>query len=180
MVESLTSVIIAAWLKEIDSIKSRCDKAIEQLSDEQLHARIHPDINPISTLIRHISGNLTSRFTDFLTTDGEKPSRNREEEFAHRVEPRAELLKPWNASWALFRATVAALTEEDLDRAVTIRGETHTVPRAIERSIGHTSYHCGQMLMLARITKGDNWNWITIKPGESAQYTNSLRAKHGQ
>jgi len=178
MVERLSTIIIAAWLSELDSLKQRCDKAISQLTDDQLHTRVHPRINPITVIMRHMAGSMMSRFTDFLTTDGEKSTRNRDDEFREFREPREQGLQRWNQAWALVRSAIISLAEDDLDRSVTIRAEHHSVPKAIERAISHYAYHTGQILMLARLAAGDKWEWVTIAPGQSAAFNAEMNNQH--
>src|SRR5262249_4920243 len=118
----------------------------------------------------HLAGNLASRWTDFLTSDGDKPWRDRDAEFVIGPDDtRARLLDAWEAGWAVLFQTLSGLTEADLTRRVTIRGEGHTVLQAIDRSLPHAAYHTGQIVYLARLLKTDGWQWLTIPPGQSQQ-----------
>ena len=117
-----------------------------------------------------MGGNLLSRWTDFLTTDGEKPSRNRESEFEDWPGDRESLLTYFDDGWSLWRKSIETLTNADVSKTVTIRGEPHTVPLAIERSLTHTAYHVGQIMLIARSVHDGDWNWLTIRPGGSQQH----------
>jgi hypothetical protein len=118
----------------------------------------------------HLSGNLKSRFTDFLAADGEKPWRNREEEFSARTVTRAELLEKWNDGWDVLLATLRELSDEDLNRTITIRGQPLAVHEALNRSLAHASYHVGQMVYVAHVVCGADWRYLSIAPGGSAAY----------
>ena len=155
--------------------KALGEGTLAQLGDEDLSREGPNGGNSIAVIVWHLSGNLTSRFTDFLTTDGEKPWRRRDEEFDVRAVTRDELLDKWNTGWrALFQA-LADLTDAHLDRRVTIRGQTLPVHDALHRSLAHTSYHVGQMVYLAKIFRGDEWKSLSIPRGASEAYNQRLR-----
>jgi hypothetical protein len=156
--------------------KRMADRAVEQVPDEKLQVALDAHTNSIAVIMKHIAGNLISRWTDFLTTDGEKPSRNRDNEFVDTFGSRAELLAFWERGWSCLITAVGALTPDDLGKTVFIRGEPHSVPLALERSLGHTCYHIGQIVQVARIHAGDRWNTLTIPRGGSDQFN---RAKWG-
>jgi hypothetical protein len=120
--------------------------------------------------MKHVAGNLASRWTDFLTTDGEKPWRNRDDEFVASFGSRVELLELWERGWACLLKTLKCLKPEDLEKTVMIRGEPHSVPLALERSLGHTCYHVGQIVQVARIHAGEKWSTLTIPRGGSEQF----------
>ena len=128
------------------------------------------DGNSMAVLIQHIAGNFASRFTDFLTTDGEKPWRDREAEFTARPGTRDELRKRWETGWETLEAALRSLSDDDLGRSVTIRGQPLSVREALHRSLAHASYHVGQMVMLGRSLRGDQWRFLSIPPGMSAEY----------
>jgi hypothetical protein len=128
--------------------------------------------------VLHLSGNLSSRWTDFLTSDGEKPLRNRDREFVDARVSRSELLAAWEMAWKELFATLAALSAEDVARTVQIRGEAHSVPLAIQRSLAHTSYHVGQIIQLARHWAGDAWTTLTIPRGGSAAHNAAAWGNH--
>ena len=146
------------------------ERALAQTPDAALNAVSAPDGNAPAMIVRHLSGNFASRFTDFLTSDGEKPWRDREQEFAERTYERAEVDAMWAAGWEVVERTLAGLTDADLARVVTIRGEQWSVHAALCRSLAHAAYHIGQLVLLARQTADAPWRWISIPKGESAAY----------
>lgn len=158
----------AAWLaattETIASYRRMIDALVAQLSDEELHRRPADDMNSVAILLRHLGGNLQSRWTDFLSTDGEKSTRNRDEEFADWKGDRASLVAYFDEGWQALTATINSLDDSDLEKAVLIRGESHSVPLAILRAITHISYHVGQMAMVARTVHEGEWKWLTIAP----------------
>ena len=151
------------------------DAAVEQLSDEQFFARPLPGMNSVATILRHLGGNLQSRWTDFLTEDGEKPDRDRDQEFADWTDTREALNDYFDQGWQRMSSTLDSLTPKDCECIVRIRGEEHTVPQAIQRSLTHISYHVGQLMLIARLAHGDDssWRWLTIRPGGSGQHNES-------
>jgi hypothetical protein len=154
--------------------KGWADKAISQLPDDKLHAALDANTNCIAVIMKHVTGNLLSRWTDFLTTDGEKPWRNRDDEFVDTFTSRAELLAYWERGWQQLLDTLGSLTPDDLCRKVTIRGEPHSVPLAIQRSLSHCGYHVGQIVLIARILAGENWETITIPRGGSQAFNQAV------
>lgn len=139
------------------------EKAIAQVDDGALHAASDAEANSIAIIVKHMAGNMRSRWTDFLTTDGEKPDRDRDSEFVVGPEiSRAELMRSWQEGWALLFRTLEALAPEDLERTVLIRGEPHTVMRAIQRQVAHYAYHVGQIVLLARQARGTEWESLSI------------------
>jgi len=161
---------VAAILNAFEANKRLADRAVEQVPDDKLHSTLDPNTNSIAVIMRHVAGNLTSRFTDFLTADGEKPWRNRDGEFVETSAGRADLLADWERGWACLLTAVRGLRPEDLARTVTIRGEPHSVPLALARSLGHTCYHVGQIVQVARVHAGDAWTTLTIPRGGSEQF----------
>jgi hypothetical protein len=157
-------------LSEFRKTKSMAERAMTQLSDDQLFTRINPRQNSIAAIVRHLSGNMLSRFTDFLTTDGEKPWRHRESEFDDAVVPRAELMQIWERGWRCLFGAVEPLTDADLSRVVTIRTEPHTVFQAINRQTAHYAYHVGQILLIAKHLRDDGWQYLTIAPGQTERF----------
>jgi hypothetical protein len=157
--------------------KGWADKAVAQLPDDRLHVALDPNTNCVAVIMKHVAGNLLSRWTDFLTTDGEKPWRNRDDEFVDSFARRAELLDYWEQGWNRLCETLAALTPSDLGKTVLIRGQAHSVPLAIHRSLAHCGYHVGQIIMIARILAGDKWQTITIPRGGSATYNQTVWSK---
>jgi uncharacterized damage-inducible protein DinB len=148
--------------------KSAADKALAQIDDATFYRTPGEHSNSIAAIVKHVGGNLTSRFTDFLTADGEKPWRDRDAEFVIRPDDsRAKLLEGWERGWNALISSLQELRDDDLARTVRIRGEAHTVLQAINRSLAHTSYHVGQIVYLARLMTNADWTWITIPPGGS-------------
>ena len=150
--------------------KQLAEDAMAQLEEGSLAAPGPNGGNSIATICWHMSGNLASRFTDFLDSDGEKPWRRREEEFFARQVTRAELLAKWAHGWDILFAVLGRLTDADLTRTVTIRQQPLRVDEALHRSLAHTSYHVGQIVYLAKAMKGKDWRYLSIPPGQSAAY----------
>ncbi|MGA2919686.1 MAG: DUF1572 family protein [Candidatus Sulfotelmatobacter sp.] len=151
--------------------KRLADAAIAQLKDEELFVRLDPESNSVAILIKHVAGNMRSRFTDFLATDGEKPDRFRDREFElNTATSRAEVLRWWEEGWAQVFRALDALKPEDVMRAVTIRGEPHTVIQAINRQIAHYGGHIGQIIFLAKHLRSDEWKTLSIPRGKSEDY----------
>jgi hypothetical protein len=157
--------------------KGWADKAIAQLPDDKLHVALDPNTNSIAVIMKHVAGNLLSRWTDFLTADGEKPWRNRDNEFTDTLANRNELIAYWDSGWQRVFESLQALSADDLTKTVTIRGETHSVPLAMQRSLAHSGYHVGQIVMIARILAGDHWTTITIPRGASATFNQKVWGK---
>jgi Protein of unknown function (DUF1572) len=166
----LATAFLDGALATFRANKGWADKAIAQVADDRLHVALDANTNSIAVIAKHVAGNLRSRWTDFLTSDGEKPWRNRDEEFVDRYASRDELVADWNSGWQTLFDALSALTPADLLKAVTIRGESHSVPLALQRSLAHTSYHVGQIIQIARILAGDQWTTITIPRGQSANF----------
>lgn len=168
--------ISAAYLRDIvqtyRNYKALGEKAIAQVQrDDDLHAQLDPDSNSIAIIIKHLTGNLRSRFRDFLTADGEKPDRRRDEEFEmpERVS-REELLRWWEEAWAVTLGTLEALKPEDIGRTIRIRGEAFLAIEALNRNATHTAYHVGQIVYLARHFAAPGWKSLSIPKGQSAAF----------
>ena len=146
------------------------ERALGQMPDSGLNHISAPDGNSPAMLVRHLSGNLVSRFTDFLSSDGEKPWRDREQEFTERPYTRAEMDRLWADGWHALETTLATLTSADLARTVTIRGEPWSVHAALARSLAHAAYHVGQLVLLARQSATAEWQSLSIPKGRSAAY----------
>lgn len=173
--ELLASITNAYW-----GNKRLADAAVAQLPDEKLHIALDPHTNSIAVIMKHVGGNLRSRWTDFLTTDGEKPWRDRDQEFVDQFQSRQEILDHWEEGWLTLKRTLNKLQPEDLTKTVYIRGEPHSVPLALSRSLGHTSYHVGQIVQLARHLSGEDWNTLTIPKGGSIQYNQANWTQPGK
>ncbi len=155
-------------LSQLRKLKELADKALAQIGDDDLFRVLDPESNSLALIMKHMAGNMRSRWTDFLTSDGEKPDRNRDAEFDIDADDSAQAVKAaWEAGWALALGTVASLTPEDLDRTIRIRGEAHTVTQAIYRQITHYAGHTGQIVLLAKHYAGPRWRALTIPRGQS-------------
>ena len=159
--------LVASIEGEYRRYKTLGENAVNQLPDAQL-ADAAGSSNSIAIIVWHLAGNLTSRFTDFLTSDGEKPWRDRDSEFLARQLTRAELQAKWEDGWRVLFAALSALTDADLAKTVTIRGQPHTVAEALHRSLAHASYHVGQIVFVAKALRGADWRYLSIPPGRSA------------
>ena len=150
--------------------KALAEAAIDQLSDAELSADGASADNSVAVICWHVSGNLQSRFTDFLTADGEKPWRQREEEFRRRSVGATELRDKWEAGWKVLLDTLDKLSDADLTKTITIRNQPLRVDQALHRSLAHTSYHVGQIVYVAKSFRGKDWKYLSIPPGQSASY----------
>lgn len=157
--------------------KALADAALAQVPDARLSEPGPSGGNSLAIICWHVSGNLRSRFTDFLTSDGEKPWRQRDEEFAAREVSRAALRAKWDQGWDVLFATLGTLTDADLTTTVVIRGQPMAVHEALHRSLAHTSYHVGQVVYLAHAICGDAWRYLSIAPGGSAAYNADPRVE---
>ena len=151
-------------------------RAIEQCPDHGLFATVDPESNSIATIVKHMAGNMRSRWTDFLTTDGEKPDRNRDTEFEDPPQTRVGLLALWEAGWKICLDALDALSDEDLARTIPIRTEPHSVTQAINRQIGHYSYHVGQIVYLAKHFSAEKWQPLTIPKRKSSDFNARVAA----
>lgn len=154
--------------------KTLAERALEQVSDDQLFTVLDDETNSLAMIVQHIAGNLRSRWTDFLTADGEKPDRDRDGEFENVLSSRADLLANWNEGWNCLFTALGSLSEADLTRPVTIRTEPHSVMQAINRTLIHYSYHCGQIVFLAKHLQHRNWKSLSIPRGGSRQYNQRI------
>ena len=153
--------------------KNLGEKAIAQIEkDEDLNHQLNEESNSIALIVKHLSGNMLSRFTNFLTEDGEKSWRNRDQEFEKGYNSRAELLSAWESGWACVFNAIEPLQEADLERTVYIRNEGHTVMEAINRQIAHYAYHVGQIVFLAKVLKGEGWQTLSIAKNKSQNFNN--------
>jgi len=161
------SELLTDALHELRKQKSMAERAMGELDDADFFRRPGEQVNPIANIVKHIAGNLRSRWTDFLTTDGEKPNRDRDSEFVIKADDsRSNLMSAWERGWSILFESVTSLREEDLQRIVAIRGEQQTAQQALLRAALHIAYHTGQILYLVRLFKPDS-TWLTIPPGQS-------------
>ena len=163
-------MVIESIKSEYQRYKSLAETAISQVKDDHLHKVLGEDANSIAVVVKHISGNLKSRLTNFLTEDGEKSWRNRDEEFEERFENRTDLLKSWDESWRILFDQINSLKDSDLSKVVRIRSKELTVSDALQRSLAHVSYHVGQIMLMARIQVGKDWKSLSIARGKSQEY----------
>ena len=157
--------------------KKLADSALAQVTDEQIYELLDEDANSIAIVMKHMAGNMKSRWTDFLSDDGEKPWRNRDSEFEQPPANRDDLVRLWEEGWARVFEALQSLTDADLDRTVTIRGEAHSVMQAINRQIAHYSYHCGQIVLLAKHFQHAHWKSLSVPRGKSAEFNAKVHAR---
>jgi hypothetical protein len=156
-------------IKQFEYYKMLGDKTFAQIADDKLFWQFNEDSNSIATVVKHLSGNMLSRWTDFLTTDGEKEWRNRDGEFDNDISTKEEMLDKWEQGWKVFLDTLKSLKEEDLDKMVYIRNQGHTVLEAINRQLAHYPYHIGQIVFIGKMAAGQ-WNSLSIPKGNSQAY----------
>jgi hypothetical protein len=154
--------------------KKLAEGAMEQVTDKELLITLDPEMNSIALIVKHMAGNMRSRWTDFLTTDGEKPDRHRDGEFVDPPSSREALMELWEAGWGLVFAALEPLSDADLTRTVTIRGQPHSVMQAINRQIAHYACHCGQIVLLAKHFKSTEWKTLSIARGKSAAFNSGI------
>jgi hypothetical protein len=161
-------------LRTFREYKSLAEGAIAQIDEEAFFHLLDSESNSVAILVKHLSGNLRSRWTDFLTSDGEKPGRHRDEEFIQEGDDRRRLMAEWEAGWAILFGALEPLTAEDMDRTVVIRGVPHTIPRAIQRQIAHYAYHTGQIVLLCKHLRRSEWLSLGIPRGQSEAFNRSM------
>lgn len=177
MSAALSAEYLVVVLRNFHDVKNLGDRTFSQIDDDAFHYTLGESSNSIATIIRHMHGNMISRFTDFLTTDGEKPTRNRDSEFAESNESREQLLELWETGWQLLFATLQGLTEDDLTKTVLIRNEPHSVVAAINRQVSHYAGHVGQIVLLGKHIRGSAWQSLSIPKGKSAEFNQQLLNK---
>jgi hypothetical protein len=169
MPTKFTTSYLEDSLELFRTYKSLAERAMAQIADEQLFASIDEENNSIAIIVKHMAGNMKSRWTDFLTTDGEKPDRNRDSEFVEPAATRAALMEMWERGWGYVFGALEPLADADLGRKVMIRGEAHSVMQAINRQIGHYANHIGQIVLLAKHYAGADWKALTVPKNKSAE-----------
>ena len=162
MALKFTTSYLEDSLQIFQQYKKLAERAMSQVSEEQLFATLDEETNSIAIIVKHMAGNMRSRWTDFLMTDGEKPNRNRDSEFVEPPETRESLMQVWEEGWAQVFAALQPLSDSDLGRSVTIRGENHSVMQAINRQVAHYANHIGQIVLLAKHFARDQWQSLTI------------------
>ena len=178
---SLAKQYLSDALASFRAYKKLAEKALAQIKDEEYFVTLDEESNSIAVIMKHIAGNMLSRWTDFLTTDGEKPDRHRDMEFV--IEPQTtkeDLLAYWERGWACLFNALEPLTEEDFDRKVWIRGEEHTIVQAINRQLTHYEYHIGQIVFLAKHFRSAEWQSLSIPRNRSAEFNAYLAGKTGE
>ena len=167
-------------LHEYKRHKDLADRALAQIDDDEYFRRPAMHVNPIALIVKHLAGNLVSRWTDFLNSDGEKPGRNRDSEFLlAEGDTRSNLAAAWERGWGALFGTLEQLDHSDLQKLVTIRGESHTICQALLRGMSHVAYHTGQILYLVRWMRPDS-TWLTIEPGQSREHRAAYRTSPNQ
>ncbi|MGG0657656.1 DUF1572 family protein [Rummeliibacillus pycnus] len=174
----LEKLYFKAVKKRFEESKKLGDETLERISNSDIHWQPNEESNNIAIIVKHISGNMISRWTEFLTTDGEKPNRHRDQEFEDTISSVEELSAVWEKGWEQVFETLNSLQAEDLVKTVYIRGEEHNVIEAIERQIAHVSYHVGQIVYIGKVLKGKEWESLSIPIGKSEEYLQELISKN--
>jgi hypothetical protein len=170
----MTNEYLNSCKKQFEQYKMLGEKTFSQLTDEQLFWKYNEESNSIATIVKHLWGNMLSRWTDFLTTDGEKEWRKRDAEFENDITTREELLQKWEEGWQCLFSALNALTVENLKKKVLIRGEEHTVMEAINRQLTHYSYHIGQIVFIGKMVLDENWKSLSIPKGASKTFNDKM------
>jgi hypothetical protein len=157
--------------------KQLTERAMVQVTDQQLFAVLDDEMNCIAIIVKHLAGNMRSRWMDFLISDGEKPDRKRDTEFENPPATRAELMKLWEEGWSWVLTALEPLSDADIERTVVIRGEPHSVMQAINRQLAHYAYHCGQIVFLAKHLQGKQWKALTVPRGKSEEFNQRVAAQ---
>ncbi len=178
--DSLGATLLASVRREAATHRRLAERALAQVDDAQFFAALDGETNSLAVVAKHLGGNLRSRWRDFLTTDGEKPDRERDSEFVIAAGTRREeVMALWEEGWEHLEGTLATLAPEDLARQVTIRGEPHGVVDAIHRQLAHTAYHVGQIVMLARHHAGEGWKTLSVPRGGTVEFNRIMAEKYG-
>ena len=177
MSHKFTTSYLKDSIEVLHYYKKLAERAMEQVTDEQLFDVLDKEMNSIAIIAKQMAGNMRSRWTDFVTTDGEKPNRNRDSEFVDPPRTRTALMKMWGEGWECVFSALEPLSGPDLDRKVTIRGEDHSVMQAINRQIAHYSYHCGQIVFLAKHLQHAQWRSLSVPRNKSAEFDRRVLAK---
>jgi hypothetical protein len=176
MALKLTTSYLEDSLELFRYYKRLAERAMEQVADEQLFSCLDAESNSIAIVVKHMAGNMRSRWTDFLTTDGEKPDRDRDGEFVAPPGNREALMNLWEEGWDRLFGALGLLTDADLSRTITIRGEAHSVMQAINRQLAHYSYHVGQIVMLSKHYGSEHWKALTVPRNRSAEFNRRVAA----
>lgn len=166
----MKSDYLTSAIKQFEYYKLLAEKTFDQVPEEKLFWQYNEDSNSIATIVKHLSGNMQSRWTDIFNSDGEKEWRNRDAEFVNDIKLRSDMLEYWNKGWSTLFDTLNSLADEDLSKIIYIRNEGHTVMDAINRQLAHYSYHIGQIVYIGKLIAGANWKTLSIARGASDQY----------
>jgi uncharacterized damage-inducible protein DinB len=177
---TVSEQFLHSMIEAFRSQKRMAEKAIAQLPDEKLHIPLDANTNSVCVIMKHMAGNLRSRFTDFLTSDGEKPDRDRDGEFSDQHATREQIMAHWEGGWRVLFEALESLRPDDLTKEITIRQEPYGVVDSLHRALAHQGYHVGQIVQLARFLAKDDWTTITIPRGGSQVFNQTMREKHGQ
>lgn len=165
------------FLKRFLFYKDSGDKTFEQLSDDEVLWQYNTESNSIATIVKHIAGNMVSRWTNFLTEDGEKEYRNRDAEFLNDIQSKAEMIAVWEKGWKVLLEAINLITDENINTPIFIRGEKHSLLNAVLRQLAHYPYHIGQIIYAAKMLKNDAWKTLSIARNKSAEYNSELLTK---
>jgi hypothetical protein len=177
MAHELTTSYLRDSLGVFHYYKKLTERGMEQVTDEQLFAVLDGEMNSIAVIVKHLAGNMRSRWADFLITDGEKPNRQRDTEFENPPATRSALMNLWEEGWNYVFTALEPLSDADLERTVAIRGEPHSVTQAINRQIAHYAYHCGQIVFLAKHLQATKWKSLTVPRGKSEEFNRRVATK---
>ena len=178
MHEQIIENYLTETIEAFRSYKKLAESAVEQVSDEEFFKLIDTEANSIAVIVKHLGGNLRSRWSDFLTTDGEKSDRRRDSEFVNdETDTRESLMKVWENGWRILFKTLESLTIDDLGKTVKIRGEDYTVGKAMNRALAHAAYHIGQITLLAKHFRGESWETLSIPKNKSLEFNAYLTGK---
>ncbi len=166
----MNSGFLLSVIKQFEYYKLLAEQTFDQVPEEKLFWQYNEDSNSIATIVKHLSGNMQSRWTDIFNSDGEKDWRNRDAEFENDLQSKAEMLDTWNKGWTIFLDTLKSLSEQDLDKLIYIRNQGHTVMEAINRQLAHYPYHVGQIVFAGKLIAGEKWKTLSIAKGNSNQY----------
>jgi uncharacterized damage-inducible protein DinB len=180
MPENAADNYLADAIRSFRSYKRLAERALDQVSNDEFFAQIDEESNSLAVIVKHIAGNLRSRWTDFLTTDGEKPDRYRDTEFELIGDTRESLMQYWDTGWQTLFDALQPLSADDLSTTVTIRGEPHTVVEAINRQLTHYAYHVGQIVFLAKHLRSADWKTLSVPRNRSAQFNEFLEKQQAE
>lgn len=174
----LAQEFLSCTIDKFHEVKKLAERTMDQLTLEELHQSPSSESNNIAVIVRHLSGNMIARWTDFLNSDGEKTDRNRDLEFEGGYQSKEELLTAWEKGWTTLFTALSSLGPDDLKKTVTIRNEPHSVLKAIQRQVSHYSYHVGQIVYVGKQIKDTSWKNLSVPRGKSQEYTEQVKKQH--